>query len=303
MKKQIPILDNRAFMKRFGHEGAFFSTIDIERFVIVPLELSWSGLRWAFPFPAVRSTSHDFILITQGTTDRQRGIDAYKAEVGKILFMPAFQISRVMNMSRDIRGFFVNFSDTFLSEMTGQTQPLAHFPFWQPDAPALWEIPTELLSDCETALQAIWVETQHKHAERESMIAHRLMAFFFFIKPFLKSVEIHPASDNAPGKLAHRFKQLLDHSFDPQKSIAHYAALLHVSLNHLNKSVRSVMGKTSSALLDEHRLLEAKVMLHQSSLPLGIIAEQLGFSDLTHFGRFFKKYTGFTPSHYRKMIE
>jgi hypothetical protein len=42
MNKQIPILDNRAFMSRFGHEGAFFSTIDIERFVIVPLELSIS---------------------------------------------------------------------------------------------------------------------------------------------------------------------------------------------------------------------------------------------------------------------
>jgi AraC family transcriptional regulator, transcriptional activator of pobA len=303
MDKPIPILNNRAFLDRFGNERAFFSTIDIERFTIVPLETSWQGLRWAFPFPAVRSTSHDFIFITQGTTIRQRGIDLYRADAGKILFMPAFQISRVMDMSQDIKGFFVNFSDSFLSDKTGQSQPLGYFSFWQPEAPALWEIPTDIILPCAAILQRLYEDTQQTHPERESIAAHRLMAFFFFIKPYLKAMAIGPVTDTGAGSLSQRYKHLLSHSFDPKKSIADYAAMLHVTPNHLNKSVRAAMGKTSSDLLDEHRLLEAKVLIHQSNLPLGVIAEQLGFADLTHFGRFFKKKTGKNPSNFKKMID
>jgi AraC family transcriptional regulator, transcriptional activator of pobA len=303
LEKQIPILDNRAFLDRFGDESAFFSTIDIERFTIVRLEDSWSGLRWKFPLPAVRSTRHDFILITHGHTIRQRGIDVFDVLAGDILFMPAYQISRVIDMQHDIRGFFVNFSDTFLSDKTGQAQPLANFSFWQPDAPALWNIPAEIMPACEATLQRLLEDTQHHHPERESIAAHRLMSFFYFIKPYLTAAGMRTVSDTGAGALSQRFKQMLNQAFDPQKSISDYANMLHVSPNHLNKSVRATMGKTSFDLLNEHRLLEAKVMLHQTNLSLGIIAEQLGFADLTHFGRFFKKKTNQTLSDYRKMID
>jgi AraC-like DNA-binding protein len=45
------------------------------------------------------------------------------------------------------------------------------------------------------------------------------------------------------------------------------------------------------------------MLLRQTAASLGSIAEQLGFSDLTHFGRFFRQKTGCNPSDFRKMID
>jgi AraC family transcriptional regulator, transcriptional activator of pobA len=304
MTAGIPVLDNRAFLARFGEENAFFSTIDFTRFTIVPLELAWVGLKKTLPFPPVRSTNHDFIFITGGSTQRMRGIDTYTVAAGEVLFMPAYQVSRVLSMTRDVTGFFVNFSDQFLTDVLGHKSPLAALPFWQPDAPAKWTLPDAHVAEWAADLRRMVAVSQGTHPEREALVAHLLMAFFWNLKPFLTQKTDAP---NAPMRssvqLAEQFRQLLRLQFDPHKSLADYAALLHVTPNHLNKCVRSTLGKTCSELLAEHRLLEARVLLGREDLSLGAIAEALGFADLTHFGRFFRQKTGVSPSRFRHTID
>lgn len=299
----IPVLDNQAFLNRFGEAGAFFSTIDFTRFTIVPLENSWSALQHPFPMPAVRSTNHDFIFITGGATTRMRGMDTYDLDSGKILFMPAYQVSRVMSMSADITGFFVNFSEHFLAEKLQQKQPLAPFPFWQAQAPAMWTMPPEKMSDWTNALQRMLDLSRSNHPDREPLVVHLLLTFFYDIKPFIQPSTHTTNFAGSAAQLAERFNKVLSEQFDPQKSVADYAALFHVSPNHLNKCVRRVFGKTCSECIAEQRLMEAKMLLRQTTASLGSIAEQLGFADLTHFGRFFRQKTGHNPSDFRKVID
>lgn len=299
----IPVLDNQAFLNRFGEANAFFSTIDFTRFTIVPLESSWSALQHPFPMPAVRSTNHDFIFITGGATTRVRGMNTYDLDRGKILFMPAYQVSRVMSMSRAISGFFVNFSEHFLAERLQQKQPLAPFAFWQPQAPAMWNMPLEKMEDWTSALQRMLDLSRSNHPDREFLVVHLLLTFFYDIKPFIQP-STHSASPvGSAAQLAERFNKALSEQFDPQKSVADYATLFHVSPNHLNKCVRRVFGKTCSECIAEQRLMEAKMLLRQTNASLGSIAEQLGFADLTHFGRFFRQKTGHNPSDFRKVID
>ncbi|MDX2070530.1 MAG: helix-turn-helix transcriptional regulator [Haliscomenobacter sp.] len=299
----IPVLDNRAFLNRFGESSAFFSTIDFSHFTIVPLENSWAALQHPFPMPAVRSTNHDFIFITGGTTTRMRGMDTFELDRGKILFMPAYQVSRVMSMSRDISGFFVNFSEHFLAEKLQQKQPLAPFAFWQAQAPAMWNMPPEKMLDWSNALQRMLDLSRNSHPDREFLVVHLLLTFFYDIKPFIQPSTRVGGPAGSAAQLAEGFNKMLSEQFDPKKSVADYAALLHVSPNHLNKCVRKVLGKTCSESIAEQRLLEAKMLLRQTTAPLGNIADQLGFADLTHFGRFFRQKTGYNPSDFRKVID
>ena len=44
----------------------------------------------------------------------------------------------------------------------------------------------------------------------------------------------------------------------------------------------------------------AKRVLRGSSLPVGVLAEQLNFTDVYSFSRFFKMQTGMSPSEYRE---
>ena len=78
--------------------------------------------------------------------------------------------------------------------------------------------------------------------------------------------------------------------------------MLAVSPNHLNKCVKTVTGKSAHDLLSEMILLEAKVLLKQTSQSVSEIAFQIGRNEISDFVRFFKSKTGMSPGEYRKMI-
>ena len=84
------------------------------------------------------------------------------------------------------------------------------------------------------------------------------------------------------------------------KTIQEFASFLMVSPNHLNKCVQTVVGKTAHELLDEMRILEAKVLLKQSDLTIGEIAYKISRFEPSDFARYFKTKTGRTPFQFRK---
>jgi AraC-like DNA-binding protein len=79
-----------------------------------------------------------------------------------------------------------------------------------------------------------------------------------------------------------------------------FAPLLGVHANYLNRSVRAVTGKTTTAHVAERRLQEARRLLRHTAWPLADIAEALGFAYPTHFHNFFKQHTGLTPQQARQ---
>jgi AraC-like DNA-binding protein len=86
-----------------------------------------------------------------------------------------------------------------------------------------------------------------------------------------------------------------------KRSLTDYAQLLNITPKHLTKSVKKATGKTPSELITDKLVLEAKVLLKNTSLSVSEIAYQLNFEDPTYFNRFFKKQTSQTPSLFRKM--
>jgi AraC family transcriptional activator of pobA len=72
-----------------------------------------------------------------------------------------------------------------------------------------------------------------------------------------------------------------------------------VHVNHLNRSVKEVTGKPTTAYLADRYVSEAKVLLQQTDWSVSEIADSLGFEYATYFQRFFKKHTGSTPLAFR----
>ena len=70
---------------------------------------------------------------------------------------------------------------------------------------------------------------------------------------------------------------------------------LNISEKHLNRIVKNCLNKTSSSLIQERVILEAKRMLMHSELNVTEISVALGFNESSYFIRFFKKKTGVTP--------
>lgn len=110
--------------------------------------------------------------------------------------------------------------------------------------------------------------------------------------------------------LVNRFCDLLEKQFPIEspdnalvlKTPADYAQQLKVHVNHLNYSLRSYFGKTTSDLIQERILQEALDLLQYSHWRITEIAFSLGFEYSQHFNNFFKRKTGKSPREYRNLL-
>jgi AraC family transcriptional activator of pobA len=106
------------------------------------------------------------------------------------------------------------------------------------------------------------------------------------------------------------FQGLLERQF-PIASSAHglklrtpgnFARQLSVHVNHLNRAVRELTGKSTSVHIAAHIINEAKALLQHTCWSPAEIAYGLWFEYPTYFNNFFKKQTGTTPSALRAQL-
>ena len=102
-------------------------------------------------------------------------------------------------------------------------------------------------------------------------------------------------------KIFHRFIMLLAKSNGTQRSVKDYADELYVSPKYLTSICRKHEGKTASDLITFNTVGHIKQMLLYSTLSIKEIALQLGFDNLSFFGKYVKKHLGHSPNNYRKI--
>lgn len=87
-----------------------------------------------------------------------------------------------------------------------------------------------------------------------------------------------------------------------QREVGWYAQQVGVSPDALSAALKRLYGKPTSTILTEMLLAEAKAYLRNSVFSVQNVAEILGFSDQSAFGKFFKRECGMSPSEYKKEI-
>lgn len=92
---------------------------------------------------------------------------------------------------------------------------------------------------------------------------------------------------------------LIEDNFRQQRLIGFYAGQLAMTPDRLNDHVKRAIGVTPGHLIRQRVLTEAKRQLVFTATPIHRIAYDLGFSDPSHFARFFRKHTGTTPQSFR----
>ena len=94
-------------------------------------------------------------------------------------------------------------------------------------------------------------------------------------------------------------KRLVEENFQNERQIGFYASALAMTPDRLNDHVKRATGVTAGHLIRQRVLTEAKRELVFTGRPIHDIAYALGFTDPSHFARFFRKQTGMTPQDFR----
>lgn len=120
------------------------------------------------------------------------------------------------------------------------------------------------------------------------------------ITEIFHSQNVHPA-----GRVKHSdalfrlFRKLLAENYRKEHELQFYALSLHISQTYLSRVIRQISGKTVNNYIAEALYTDARRLLVFTDLTVKEIAEQLGFSDQSSFGKFFKKKSETSPANFR----
>lgn len=103
-------------------------------------------------------------------------------------------------------------------------------------------------------------------------------------------------------ELAFRFMRLIIEGHSPNMNVAYYAEKLGVSPKYLTNLMRSISDHSARDWIVYYTIIEIKALLRESSMDLKTIVSRVNFPDQSSLSRFFRHYTGMSPSQYRKSI-
>ncbi|KZE76024.1 AraC family transcriptional regulator [Myroides marinus] len=118
----------------------------------------------------------------------------------------------------------------------------------------------------------------------------------FYSKAVLEKndIKIHRREE-----LAKKFIYLVSTHFKKERSVQYYAEAMFISRKHLTKIIVEVFQKTPKQIITDTIILEAKILLKNPKTTITDIVNDLNFQDLSVFSKFFKTYTGISPTDFK----
>lgn len=144
------------------------------------------------------------------------------------------------------------------------------------------------------------IETEYKHPSPHNLVILRAMIQILLAR-LLAVDQPQPEPTQVSHLMYRRFINLLRQPSPLSHRVFSYGEKLGITPQHLNMICRRVSGKSASELIAEQIVLEGKRYLLHTDQRVTEVAEQLGFSDPSHFVKYFKKMTGDTPATFRKL--
>jgi AraC-like DNA-binding protein len=83
-------------------------------------------------------------------------------------------------------------------------------------------------------------------------------------------------------------------------TLAQISKKYFVSQSHFSRTFKRVTGIPFVKYLNGVRIKAAQQLLREGNLSIGRVAEMVGYSGTTHFGRIFKDITGISPYEYKR---
>jgi len=203
------------------------------------------------------------------------------------------------------KGHFCIFTKDFLSKSKSGLI-LDELPIFRLNGDFIYEINAKQYHDLERIFEKIHEEIDSDYVFKYDLLRNYVMELIHYGQK-LNPIVSEENNLNASARISTLFIELLERQFPIEsttqslqlKKAADFANNLSVHVNHLNKVLKEVTGKTTSEIISSRIAQEAKILLKQTTWNVSEIAFSLGFDEVAHFSNFFKKNTQLSPLAYR----
>jgi AraC family transcriptional regulator, transcriptional activator of pobA len=202
-------------------------------------------------------------------------------------------------------GYFCVFTKEFLSKSkTGLL--IDEFPIYQHSSDFVYQLNDQEYAEMETIFKKMDKELSSDYAFKYDLLRNYVLELIHTGQK-LQPIESMSIVTNAASRISSLFIELLERQFPIEsnsqiiqlKAPLDFARTLGVHINHLNKVLKETTGRNTTEIINGRITEEAKILLKQTQWNITEIAFSLGFDEVAHFSKFFKKLTGLSPLKFR----
>jgi AraC-like DNA-binding protein len=202
-------------------------------------------------------------------------------------------------------GMFCIFTPDFLSPGNAGVM-LDELPIFQPGQLPVFQLTADEVNEIEYIFRKMHREMTANYRFKYDLLRNLVMELIHYGQK-LQPLSALSTTQNASERISSLFIELLERQFPLEsanqrlklRTPKDYADRLAVHVNHLNKVLKEVTGSTTTQIISNRLIQEAKILLKQTHWSVAEIAWTLGFDDLAHFSNYFKKQTRLTPLMFR----
>lgn len=201
-------------------------------------------------------------------------------------------------------GFFCIFSEEFFS----RSSHIKAYPPFKPGDTPLFNLSGEQAAEITALFHKMQQEISSDFIYKYDVIRNIILDITFAALKMRCATASLYTDSNSTIRVSTIFTEILERQFPIEspmqrmkfRSPLNFANELLIHVNHLNRMLKKVTGKTTSQLIMERVIQEAKGLLIHTSWNVSEIAWCLGFEGAPYFITAFKKYTQLTPAAFRK---
>lgn len=250
--------------------------------------------------PPHRHSTYIAVLFTNGSGIHQIDFVDYPVSAGAVFLLKPGQV-HCWQLSEDVQGFvFFHTGEFYDSQFVGRK--LEDFPFFylQSNHPVVY-LAEEKRQSFQQAFAAIKEEFTAGLLWSKPKLA-LLLGTLYIDLARLYNLEPHGQAPKGAVLKVRQLLKLIDQHFREKRFPLEYAELMHMSTRHLNRICQEVVGKSTSELIIERTIAEAKRLLVHTDASVSKVAEDLGFMDDSYFVKLFKKRVGLSPKRFQNTV-
>ncbi|MCD0487767.1 helix-turn-helix transcriptional regulator [Pedobacter sp. MC2016-14] len=207
-------------------------------------------------------------------------------------------------LTSETTGFFCIFTKSFFTENIGLG--LNDLPMYRTDGKPAYILSEQEDEQIAGIFKRMFEEIASDYTFKYDLIRNYITELTHIALKSRPSESLYRHPD-AKSRITSIFTELLERQFPIEspsqrfsmRSAKNFAEQLSVHVNHLNRAIKETTGRTTTDLIAERLLSEAKSLLKHTDWNVSEIGYSLGFEEPAHFNNFFKKQTQLTPSRYR----
>jgi AraC family transcriptional activator of pobA len=202
-------------------------------------------------------------------------------------------------------GYFCIFDQAFFHQYGNLNQ----YSLFQPDGNHVFEITDDQLKHLSAIYERMFEEINSDYIHKYDVLRTIIFEIVHFALKMAPSENLTKHPLNAAQRISTLFLELLERQFPIDdthqvlglRSASDYAEKLNVHVNHLNRAIKESTHKTTSQIIAERVIQEAKILLRETTWSVSEIAYALGFTEVTHFNNFFKKHVQLSPMKFKNV--